>query len=239
MTGETFYTALEVAADADGETIRRAYRTLVKECHPDVSDDPSAPERFKRLTTARNVLLDDTERARYDRLGHEEYVRRHVESGTWTDSGAERDRRGDESGTDSRTPTGGSRTTDRTAWLGEDRHARRDHPGSDPGRTTGYARGQRDGQPWQRASRVYRRAETDLDGGQTKWGRIVDGVRAVGPWLPIHVVLILSALATGWVTYVHAVQTTEPSLTLLSAGVLAFGVIVCLSVVHVISQVYT
>jgi len=29
----------------------------VKECHPDVSDDPTAPERFKRLTTARNVLL--------------------------------------------------------------------------------------------------------------------------------------------------------------------------------------
>jgi hypothetical protein len=55
--GETFYTALGVDGDADGDAIRRAYRDLVKECHPDVSDDPTAPERFKRLTTARNVLL--------------------------------------------------------------------------------------------------------------------------------------------------------------------------------------
>jgi DnaJ-domain-containing protein 1 len=52
--GETFYTALGVDGDADGDGIRRAYRDLVKECHPDVSDDPTAPER---LTTARNVLL--------------------------------------------------------------------------------------------------------------------------------------------------------------------------------------
>lgn len=75
MSGrDTFYDLLEVDGDANEETVRRAYRAQVKEHHPDVSDHPDARARFKRLTLARNVLCDRTERARYDRLGHESYL---------------------------------------------------------------------------------------------------------------------------------------------------------------------
>ena len=92
--GETFYRVLGIETDADRETIQRAYREHVKETHPDVSDSPDAAERFKRLTTARDVLVDGEERRRYDRLGHEAYVSRHVEGPAWADGSGSSRRRG-------------------------------------------------------------------------------------------------------------------------------------------------
>jgi len=67
---ETFYELLGVSTDASADEIERAYRDLVTEVHPDVTDDPDASERFQRLTRARGVLTDPAERRRYDRLGH-------------------------------------------------------------------------------------------------------------------------------------------------------------------------
>ena len=79
----TFYGVLGVGPDADDEAIRAAYRERVKEHHPDVSADPDAAERFKRLTAAKETLLDAAERARYDRLGHRAYVSSHGDSTLW------------------------------------------------------------------------------------------------------------------------------------------------------------
>ncbi|WP_233563185.1 DnaJ domain-containing protein [Haloarcula sp. Atlit-7R] len=76
----TFYGILGVDPDATEGTIVRAYREQTKTHHPDVSDDPAARDRFKRLTQAKDVLTDEAERARYDRLGHDAYVNRHVDS---------------------------------------------------------------------------------------------------------------------------------------------------------------
>lgn len=73
---ETFYEVLSVPPDASRETIQRAYREMVKEHHPDVSEHPDARERFKRITRAKTVLTDPAERTRYDRLGHEAYLAR-------------------------------------------------------------------------------------------------------------------------------------------------------------------
>lgn len=73
---ETLYDVLGIDATADSETIRRAYREQAKRHHPDVSK--SSAEKFRRLTTARDVLLDDTQRKRYDALGHRRYARRHL-----------------------------------------------------------------------------------------------------------------------------------------------------------------
>ena len=73
---DTYYDVLGVSPDADQAAIRAAYREKVKETHPDVSDDPDAGERFKRITRAEEVLGDEDERARYDRLGHDAYVAR-------------------------------------------------------------------------------------------------------------------------------------------------------------------
>jgi molecular chaperone DnaJ len=72
--GESYYDLLGVDSDADTDAIEQAYRERLKETHPDVSDHEDASERTKELIEARDVLTDDAERARYDRLGHEAYV---------------------------------------------------------------------------------------------------------------------------------------------------------------------
>lgn len=72
--GESYYELLGVDPDATAEEIQQAYRETLKETHPDVSDEADASERTKRLIEARDVLTDEAERARYDRLGHEAYV---------------------------------------------------------------------------------------------------------------------------------------------------------------------
>ena len=72
--GETYYEVLGVDPDATRDDIESAYRDRVLETHPDHSDAPDAAEQFKRVTTAKSVLTDDAERARYDRLGHDAYV---------------------------------------------------------------------------------------------------------------------------------------------------------------------
>jgi len=80
----TFYGVLGVGPDADEAAVRQAYRDRVTEVHPDVNDDPDANAQFKRITTAKEKLLDASERARYDRLGHASYVRNHVDCSAWS-----------------------------------------------------------------------------------------------------------------------------------------------------------
>jgi len=79
----TFYGVLGVGPDADADAIEMGYRERVTEVHPDVNDHPDADAQFKRLTTAKETLLDADERARYDRLGHTSYVRHHVSCSAW------------------------------------------------------------------------------------------------------------------------------------------------------------
>jgi DnaJ-class molecular chaperone len=62
------YAALGLSRSATADDIRRAYRGLAKELHPDVRPgDKAAEERFKRVTSAFNLLNDPGTRARYDR----------------------------------------------------------------------------------------------------------------------------------------------------------------------------
>jgi curved DNA-binding protein len=66
---QDYYEALGVPRDATEEDIRRAYRKLARENHPDVNKDPDAEDRFKELSEAYEVLRDSEKRERYDRLG--------------------------------------------------------------------------------------------------------------------------------------------------------------------------
>src|ERR1700761_1283311 len=64
-----YYEVLGVPRDADQDAIRRAYRKLAREYHPDLNPDSDAEERFKELGEAYEVLSDADKRERYDRLG--------------------------------------------------------------------------------------------------------------------------------------------------------------------------
>lgn len=62
------YAALGIGRTATADDIRRAYRQLAKELHPDVRpDDKQAEERFKRATAAFNLLSDPATKSRFDR----------------------------------------------------------------------------------------------------------------------------------------------------------------------------
>lgn len=88
----TFYALLGVDSNASPEEIERAYRVRVKETHPDLNDDADG-EAFKRLTTAREILLEEELRDRYDRLGHDRYVHRNLNPENWPDVGERPPRR--------------------------------------------------------------------------------------------------------------------------------------------------
>ncbi|RYY26306.1 MAG: J domain-containing protein [Sphingomonadales bacterium] len=62
------YVTLGVARGADEATIKKAYRKLAKELHPDKNkDNPKATERFSKVTNAYDLLTDKDKRARFDR----------------------------------------------------------------------------------------------------------------------------------------------------------------------------
>ena len=62
----TLYGRLGIKQDADLEAIKSAYRRLAKQWHPDVNKDPDAPEQFKAVTAAYEVLRDPATRRKYD-----------------------------------------------------------------------------------------------------------------------------------------------------------------------------
>ena len=68
---EDFYTVLGVPKDADATTIKKAYRKLAMQYHPDKNPgDKAAEEKFKEAAQAYEVLGNEEKRARYDRFGH-------------------------------------------------------------------------------------------------------------------------------------------------------------------------
>jgi molecular chaperone DnaJ len=61
-----FYKELGVSSDASPDEIKRAYRKLARDLHPDTNSEPSAAERFKAVSEAHSVLSDTAKRKEYD-----------------------------------------------------------------------------------------------------------------------------------------------------------------------------
>ncbi|QGG40885.1 molecular chaperone DnaJ [Aeromicrobium yanjiei] len=66
---QDYYATLGVDRDATAEQLKKAYRKLARQYHPDVNDAPDASEKFKEVTLAYEVLSDPQKRAVFDRGG--------------------------------------------------------------------------------------------------------------------------------------------------------------------------
>jgi molecular chaperone DnaJ len=71
MAKQDFYDILGVSKSADADELKRAYRKLAMQLHPDRNPgDKSAEQKFKDINEAYDVLKDEQKRAAYDRFGH-------------------------------------------------------------------------------------------------------------------------------------------------------------------------
>ena len=74
-TEKDYYELLGVNRDAGGDDIKKAYRRLAMQYHPDRNPgDTAAEEKFKEISNAYEVLSDTAKRQRYDQLGHEAFT---------------------------------------------------------------------------------------------------------------------------------------------------------------------
>ncbi|WP_018655054.1 molecular chaperone DnaJ [Actinomadura flavalba] len=69
-----YYATLGVRRDASADEVKKAYRRLARELHPDVNPDPATQEKFKEVTQAYEVLSDPQKREMYD-MGADPFAR--------------------------------------------------------------------------------------------------------------------------------------------------------------------
>jgi molecular chaperone DnaJ len=69
MAKRDYYEILEIDKQADKQAIKKAYRNLAKQYHPDRNKDAGAEEKFKEVQEAYEILADDQKRAAYDKYG--------------------------------------------------------------------------------------------------------------------------------------------------------------------------
>jgi len=212
----TFYGILGVDPDATEETIVRAYREQTKAHHPDVSDDPAAGERFKRLTRAKDVLTDEAERERYDRLGHAAYVNRYVGADGGTATGGVSDIAQQYVDQRADTGTAGEATAEATR-----------RPTQTRGGRTGYGTAAEYYKPGQRVR------PTQSSGVET----LLDSLRRVGPWLFVHLALLVCTIIAA---VLLAVGVLTGDLSPVVAGVMAVSMVtisLVVSATHVLTRV--
>jgi molecular chaperone DnaJ len=70
MSKRDYYEVLGVSRTASADELKKSFRGLAKQYHPDVNPSPEASDKFKELSEAYSVLSDSDKRAAYDRYGH-------------------------------------------------------------------------------------------------------------------------------------------------------------------------
>jgi curved DNA-binding protein CbpA len=209
----TYYDLLGVSPEASAEAVERAYRERLKETHPDVSDAADARDRTRRLIEARDVLTDASERARYDRLGHEAYVGLEDTDAQWAGRTAGQptaDARETTDASESRTGRGrGGRSHQETTA------ADREGPGDDS--STGSGRGER-GASWSEGRRAREHVGTPSWSGHRE--ARAGAARAWNPDSPYAVHRTEGGL------HGSRLSPVGPSLVLLGAAFLTYPVLV-------------
>jgi curved DNA-binding protein len=66
---KSLYDTLEITENASESEIKKAYRKLARQYHPDVNKDPKAEEKFKEINSAYEILSDKQKKAQYDQMG--------------------------------------------------------------------------------------------------------------------------------------------------------------------------
>ncbi|MBN2733636.1 MAG: molecular chaperone DnaJ [Methanomicrobiaceae archaeon] len=85
MGARNYYDILNVSKNATEQEIKKAYRTLTKKYHPDISKEEGAEEKFKEINEAYSVLSDKQKKAQYDQMGHETFT--NASKGQYTGGG--------------------------------------------------------------------------------------------------------------------------------------------------------
>lgn len=86
-TKRDYYEILGVTQSASKDDLKKSYRKMARQYHPDVNKDPGASDRFKEINEAYEVLSDDEKRAAYDRFGHAAFSGAGGSPGGFTDFG--------------------------------------------------------------------------------------------------------------------------------------------------------
>ena len=74
MDKKDYYEVLGLSKGASDEEIKRAFRKLAKQYHPDVNKEPGAEEKFKEIGEAYAILSDPQKKAQYDQFGHSAFA---------------------------------------------------------------------------------------------------------------------------------------------------------------------
>src|SRR3989344_661685 len=77
MNKKDYYEVLGLSKGASKEDIKKAYKKLAKQYHPDISKDKGTEEKFKEISEAYAVLSDDNKRKQYDQFGHAGFDQRY------------------------------------------------------------------------------------------------------------------------------------------------------------------
>lgn len=205
---KTYYDILDVDEDASQADIKSSYQEKVKEVHPDQNDYPNAAQEFMLVREAWDVLGDDDERARYDRLGHDQYLQQDDAQSAYSYDGV------------SNTRTDQNRTTDRESA----KKARSHHGKTDPrNRTRGVSEAE---YIWrEQTDRVAEPSPVVDTAGEPLWKRLVTYPAVVVLNLVIGlmtfyvVMMVLGDVATeGWIA--AAIETlTVPGFLLVLCGI--------------------
>lgn len=91
MSKRDYYEVLGVAKGASKDEIKKAYRKMARQYHPDVSKETEAETKFKEINEAYEILSDEQKRAAYDRFGHAGVGGMGGFGGNYTDFGGFRD----------------------------------------------------------------------------------------------------------------------------------------------------